>query len=105
MRAGKLNRKIIIQTPTRDQNAIGEGHTWAAFATVWASVNPLSGTERFDNEREHAEARVRFNLRYIPGILPSMRISYDSKIYDIQSIMNWHDARREIEIITIEIVQ
>lgn len=100
-----MNRKIIIQTSTRDQNAIGEGHTWSTFATVWASVKPLSGTERFDNEREHAEARVQFNIRHLNGIMPHMRISYDSRLFDIQSIMNWHEGNKEIEIKTIEIVQ
>lgn len=87
MRAGRLNRRITIQQVTETQdtyNAITR--TWATYKTVWAEVVPKSGREYLNQAETVTQSDVLFRIRFITGVTTKMRISYDSNIYDIQSI-------------------
>lgn len=87
MRAGELDRKIVIERVTETQNAIGEPvASWATFATVWAAVKPVRGREYFAAQGMQAEADSVFRIRWLDGVTPKMRISYDGAVYDIQHV-------------------
>ena len=104
MRAGELRHQIVIQTPTETQNASGSVSTsWGTFATVFADVRPLSSRETFQMDQDVAERTVRFFIRYISGITHKMRISYDSRVFDIRTVINTGARDRSIEIIAVEV--
>lgn len=93
MRAGELDRRITIETPTdvRDAEA-AISQTWAAFVPVGgaalvdipAKVIPRRGTERFAAAQINVEFDTTFRIRYVAGITAKMRIQYDGVTYDIQ---------------------
>lgn len=87
MRAGRLNRRITIQTPTEVQDDHGQPiPSWATFRTVWAEVKQQPGKESFDADQVVAETNTIFRIRYLTGLTRKMRISYNSDLYDIHSI-------------------
>lgn len=87
MRAGRLDRQIVIQVNTPTRNSFGEqAPKWATFATVWAEVLPVSGREAMQGGQILAQADTRFRIRYLAGLLPTHRISYASNYYDIAHI-------------------
>ena len=88
MNPGRMDRKIIIEEITATTiNAVGEPiPTWGTFATVWAEKMPLRGRERFEAQQVNAEADDKWRIRYLAGVVAKMRISYDSKLFDIQSV-------------------
>lgn len=87
MRAGRLNRRIIIQEPTETQDDFGEAiQSWATYRTIWAEVRQKPGRESFDADQIVAETDTVFKIRYLTGLTRKMRISYNSDIYDIHSI-------------------
>lgn len=87
MRAGDLDRKIVIQTVTESRSGSGAvTDSWSAFATVWAKVRPLSGREYLAAAQINAEVDTEFTIRWLSGVTPKMRISYDGNIYDIEHI-------------------
>jgi len=56
MRAGSMSRKVTIRKSTSTQNSYGEQvRGWSDLMTVFARVNPLSGSERFAAQTAMAE--------------------------------------------------
>jgi len=105
MRAGKLRHQIVIEQSTEARNSVGEvTASWATFATVRASVEPMQGRESFVASQDLAERTVRFRIRYLAGITPKMRVSYDSRTFDIQSVVNREERNRETHILCREVI-
>lgn len=101
MRAGLLRKRITIQNTTATRDSYGaENITWEDFAVNRpAQVTPLSGREFFDAQQTQSGIEVRFNIRYIKGIKPKMRVLYNGEGYDIQSVINLEERNREIQIL------
>ena len=84
MRAGELDRLIVIETPTEGQDDYGgRALTWATFATVWAKVTPTRGRETVAADQMVAQADTVFRIYWLSGVTTKMRVSYDSQYYDI----------------------
>ena len=96
MKAGKMDERITIQTLTQGTGSIGNPtESWADLATVWADVQPETGKEiletggsrqQLENGREITERRARFFIRHRSDVTTKHRISYDSELWDIESI-------------------
>ena len=94
MRAGILDRRIVIEKNTPTQDQFGDlTNDWNEFATVWARVAPVTGNEKFVSDQATAASDTLFRIRHLSGLDESMRIVYESKNYDIQNILPI--ARRE----------
>ena len=88
MRSGSLDRKITIEQKTVSRNTFGEEvETWATFSSVWAKVIPLRGQERFESKLVNAEVDTMFRIRYLSGVLPTMRVVHETRLYDIHSVI------------------
>lgn len=47
MRAGRLRHRLIVEQPVSTRSATGaERVAFAAFATVWAAIEPIKGAEQ-----------------------------------------------------------
>ena len=87
MRAGKLDRRISLQTATLTYNSYGESvSTWATTYTVWADVWPLPYNEQVEGDRKTEGTLFKVRIRYQSGVIPTMRLVYNSSYYDIVSI-------------------
>lgn len=85
---GRMDRRITIQQLTQ---GVGEEYgepteTWSDWSTVWANVYYGGGRE-FEAARQlNAEIDTQFQIRYRAGMLPTMRIVYEGRYYDIYRI-------------------
>ena len=87
MRSGDLDRQIVIEERPSGNDEYGEENAaWTTFATVRCQVIEEPGTEGFPNRERIAEAKAQFKIRWLAGIDPKMRISYNSLTYDIISL-------------------
>lgn len=87
MRAGKLDRRIVIQSKSVVKNSYGEGvNTWSTFLTVWSRAVQKDGREETDNNNRGTQRRVDFRVRYNDTITNEMRIIWESKYYKIEDI-------------------
>lgn len=83
-KAGKLDRLVVIQSRTVEQNEYGEEiETWSDSATAWARFLPGGGDERFSAASVYASTEARFQLRWRSDITSQNRLIYDAKIWDI----------------------
>ena len=76
--------------------------TWSTYATVQASIEPISGREYFAAQSTQADVTHRIRIRYFSGIVPKMRVSYNSRIFDILSVINVGERNRELQLMCRE---
>ena len=106
IRAGYLDRKIVIQQP--NDTADGEGgttRTWVTYVTTFASIQPFKGIEVFSADQVYSEQWVRMLIRYRPSqpVTNAMRILYGSKIYEIRQAYDKGAQRRMVEMLCQEL--
>lgn len=92
MNAGKLDRKIKLQTPTVSRDAWGGATTtYADMATVWAKVDFSLG-ESFqrlyfnETERINIKDSAVFTIRYRTDIDTETRIVFKNEDWRIEGI-------------------
>lgn len=77
MRAGELRHRVQIQVASDSRDAHGGNvRSWSTIATVWASIEPLTGRELFEAQQIESRATVRIRLRHYPGLTGKHRILF-----------------------------
>lgn len=104
MQAGKLDRRIVIQTPTATRDGAGQPvETWATLCTVWANVTHLRGSEPFQGQQFNAQRKTVFLIRWRDDVDETMQVIHDGDTYGILSAVEV--GRREgLEIATLVLV-
>lgn len=86
--AGSLRDKIVIAAQTSTQDAYGGTvTTWATFATVWAAKKDLTGREFLSAAATQNSVQTKFTIRLLAGVLPTMRITHGSDVYNIEAVL------------------
>jgi SPP1 family predicted phage head-tail adaptor len=75
---------------------------WDVVATLWASVDPVSGRELMTAQQTQSEITHRIRCRYRAGIETAQRILFDGRAFDIQSAINPREVGASLEILAIE---
>lgn len=107
MQSGRLRHRVTIQEQAVIRNSYGEEIvTWVDVATVWASVLPGSSGERFlaSASREQATATHTVRIRYRAGLNPKMRLIWDGRTLNIESIIDPDGRRRDLVLLCNEVV-
>lgn len=106
MRIGPLNKRVAIRSAAAVQDEYHEETlTWSTDATVWASVEPLSGRELISAQQTHAETTHRIRMRYQPNttVTAEKRILYDSRVFEIVSVINKKEKKVMLELLCKEV--
>lgn len=98
--AGKLNKRITFQTGT--VSGLEGVVSWNDTLTVWAQIEPLSGSWLFTAQQANSKIKGRIFVRYNPDITSSMRIKYGSRYFRIESIINIDEANHTLQIMYSE---
>jgi SPP1 family predicted phage head-tail adaptor len=77
---------------------------WETFATVWASIEPLIGREYFGQQREQATVSHKIRMRHQPGITHKMRVTWGTRLFEIESVLNVGERDRELLLMVSESV-
>jgi head-tail adaptor len=87
-RIGELDQRVQILSPTEVQSSTNYEVTvtWGEYATRFASVTPLGGSESIISDALHPTSRARFVFRYDANISEKCRLVWKSRTYNIQSI-------------------
>lgn len=103
MRSGPLRHRITLQNRTSSKDEFGQlVETWADLATVWGSVEPISGRELLSAQQTLGEVTHRIRTRYCAGITAATRILFNGRIFDIESVINDKEKNAHIEIMAKE---
>lgn len=98
--AQELNRRVQLQrsTPVIDPSTGYDHDEWATFAEVFAKVEPLVGREYLAAAAMQSEGITKFTMRYRDDLLPTDRLLFDGKEWNVQSIQNVRSGNRELLI-------
>lgn len=114
---GVKNRRITIEEPVVAVDSLGDPtRTYNALVTVWASIQPVRGEERYMLAFVQANVDTRFRVNWHPTIksqvTPKCRIKLsreDSpetfRYFDIKSVNDINEAHREFEIYANEVIE
>jgi SPP1 family predicted phage head-tail adaptor len=104
VRAGELRQRIIIEqnTPTRDSFSAEVPH-WSTVATLWAKIETVSGAETIEQQQAAARLTHNMTIRYTPGLAPAMRVSWNSRLFDIQAIID-DNKKHEMMLVCAEAI-
>ena len=105
--AGRLRHRLVLQSPSTQPDGGGGqvGDPWAApvkVATVWGSVEPVSGRERLRAQRLETQVTHRITIRYRMGVTAAMRLVLGVRVFNIRAVLDLGERHRVLELLCEE---
>lgn len=98
MEAGKLRHRAAIQYFTETRDSCGDTvKTWATVANRWVEIRPISGKESVNYKAVNSSVTHSIMLRHYDGLTTQHRFYWDSRAFNIDSIMN-SEERDEYQV-------
>ena len=98
-----MRNKIVIQSlGTSTDSGGGQVASFSTATTVWAKVENLSGTESSFGDQIQDRANYRFTIRYYSALTPKHRISYNSKLFNIEHVASLLEGKERYQVIKAE---
>jgi SPP1 family predicted phage head-tail adaptor len=99
----EMRSRVVIETLTLASDGMGGStSTWSTYATIWARLEPRLGRERYFGQRIEDNITHILTSRYVSGITTTMRVSFDSRIFQIKSVTSPYEAKEYLVIQTEE---
>ena len=106
MRAGNLRRRVTVQKQSATKDAFGQPveNDWQTVVTAWAQIAAITGREIFAlGSGFTAQVTHRVTLRYpAQTITAGMRVSYKSRLFDVQVVSDPTEDKRELDLLCLE---
>jgi len=84
MQAGKLDRQIkLLRYSTTTDTAGGTVESYVEFATVWAMVKDLRGSQLLAAQQSNSMITTKFQIRHRTDLTAKDRIEWNGKQYEI----------------------
>lgn len=105
MRAGLHRHSVTLQQRVLTQDSFGGTvETWQDFACVNASVSPLTAREFFNAAQVQADVTHKVSLRYLPNVVPAMRVKFGTRTLHVASVINVDERSVELQLLCKETV-
>lgn len=99
-RVGQMRHRVTFETRTTTPNAMGDPvKAYTPAFTAYARVESLAGKERFASQVVQNEAEFRIVTRYNPALAsvgPDDRATFDGRAFDIRSVVDVDERRKEL---------
>ena len=103
MRAGPLRHRVDLEEPVDVEDDMGGVTTgWSRVATVWGSIEPLTGREFMAGQQILAEADVRVRVRWSPQLeacTPAWRVLHGDTILNSARVIHVRLGRQMVELL------
>lgn len=97
--AGPLRHQVTIQTRSISQDALGQAiATWSDGTTIWARVEPLSGSETAGQVQTQATMTHKVTIRYRSGMGVLDRLKFGTRILEINAVRNPEERNIWLEL-------
>lgn len=107
LRSGDLIHQVQVQQPADSRDTYGDAApTWTTVATVWASVESLTGRELWIAQQVQADVthRVRMRPGAVPGIGPAWSILFGARRLAILGVVDPVQQGEQVELLCVEAV-
>lgn len=103
--AGKLRDWVTIQSVavTRDAGG-GAVETWSDITDGErpGKVRPAGSRERFAGMQLQEEVTHEIKIRYLSTVTTRHRVLFGSRVFSIQSVIDWNEEHREMSLFCTE---
>lgn len=104
MRAGALRKRVAIQSVGSAVDSYGDlSNSWSTDATVWAAIDPVSGSETNIASELTGIITHKIKVRYRSGLTAENRLTYDSRTFEVVSSRNWQERGIFLELLCKEV--
>lgn len=105
MRAGRLRHRIAIQSATETAGNIStaQTRTWTTVETVRGAVRPFTAREHHQANAVRSEVTHEILIRFYDGLTQRHRLVYDSRTFNILSILNTDERNVQMVIMAKEV--
>ena len=84
---GQLDRRVTLPSASVSTDGFGQAvRTYSTLAQVWAKVDYRTVKEGEETERLTSVNKVRFTIRYRADVDATIKISWDSKTYEVEGV-------------------
>lgn len=100
-------RKQLLSIQSLTRTEAGDGTTsdkWLTTDREWASISPLRGRERIEAKKVQSKVTHRIVMRYVGGLTTENRLSWNSRVFNIEAVLNKGERNVELEIEAVELV-
>ena len=100
---GALRHRLVLEEAERvSDGAGGFTESWVTVATVWAALEPSSGSEAVDSGRLAGRVLHAVTLRYRAGVTPAMRFRKGTRVLHILAVIDAGERRRRLHCLCEE---
>lgn len=100
MQAGRLNRRVTLQSPSQSVDEIGQPIPgWTDVATVWADIRMKSGLESIKAGASVSVVQASIRVRYRAGITAGMRVVHNLTAYEILAVQPDVGGREYVDLV------
>lgn len=100
-----MRNRLALQSVSRANDEYGQAiETFTTYATVWGSLEPLSARELIGANAQNAEVTHKAIIRYSTSVATTDRISFDSRAFEIASMMNIRERNHRMELLLTEVL-
>ena len=105
MRAGLLNRRVLLQRQTMTTDAEGfSPETWTTVRPIWAQIQPNGGSEVFLAGTTQENITHTITVRFAADLDPLMRFLYGVRVFFIHNILDIDEDHKEATCLCEEFV-
>ena len=102
---GKRNKLAVIEKPTQTTTAGKVSTTWASFARAWVKLEPLSGNEYWEANRQASSITHKITGTYhdFENVTADFRIKINGRTFNLkESPRNIEEANVLFEVMVEE---
>ena len=100
MQAGRLNRRVTLQSPSQSVDEIGQPIPgWTDVATVWADIRMKSGLESIKAGASVSVVQASIRIRYRAGVNAGMRVVHNLQAFNIVAVMPDVGGREYVDLV------
>jgi SPP1 family predicted phage head-tail adaptor len=103
--AGKLRHEIDIVIPTNAQDASGgtDISDNVVFATVWASIEALTGRDQLAVGEFVSTTSHKITIRYLAGVTAKMQVWFAGRQFQIACVLNPDERTKMLVLLCLEV--
>jgi SPP1 family predicted phage head-tail adaptor len=105
LQIGKMRHRISLLEPSEVQDELGGMSLsgWTVFAEVWASIEAVSGNEKFAAGQFVSTSTHRIIIRYQDGITSNFQVLFEGRKFQITNVSNPTERSHMLVLDCVEI--
>lgn len=103
--AGKLRHRIDLVVPSNVQDASGgiSLDNNVVFATVWASIEAMSGRDQLAAGTFASTTTHKITMRWMAGVTARMQVWFQGRQFQVQAVLNPDERTKMLLLYVMEV--